>query len=977
MSGTSDDAELTALVEGLGSHFREALGAPSGLPGFKVRSTAISLSRGGTQAYSEASARNSIQELSKQSPDPERLRAVHQRLAARSPRGLANFVCTLEQVARLDRTVLSTLSIASRARAARDALRAGAPSTPPASPPRPLPTDPPSHARPSPPPHPSLLDDSLRSIPSAAATPARAPPAPAPPPHRTTPDTSPSLEWIGGQRFAAVTNPVFGTAQPAPAAVLDPQFEAVGDLLDAQGAHKRSGIAAGRPYLTGDHLLAGLLGGDADGAGARQWGVRELDEAGLGAPEAQEAVLVDDVLSAMAGLEGRLVSLVAGDSGRGAAFQVAAGVERPLAELCGRILPACESALLVRRFCQTRRAWGSQHSQGLVSQALAAALEKVLAEWAALTSKMEHQQRLGRLSLQSALLFVQPAMHGLHVAASLAATAAEKSLRGGALLDLLGALRSANAGDASVHAVLHALWVAAARPYLMMLDRWLSEGVLEDPYEEFMVREDTHVQPRDMSSDPFADWWAGRFVLRGSNSVPKVLAGMADQILATGRTLAVARLDAESAGGAQAGPQGLARVGGGASASDWVGGAPDARSIRDAIDAAHGAACAKAMARLREGVDLEGRLRTMRAVFLMSAGDFITHLLDTCSEELWQPMHRVSLPRLQRLVEAAVRSTSIASDAYAEDVRVRLETDSLTRQLRRAFAEGRAAAPAPYVPSGQDGRRGLETFALDAQAPWPASLVLHRRALDKYKIIFRHFLFCKSLERRLCGAVARLRLLRGTGGPAYAGMSAAQRGLRSMAHVVREYLSFVTLEVVEPEWEKMVERVRAATSPDEAARHHESFLDTCLSLSLLHRPASGRRGQALVRLYDVLTVCDTALAPTESDIKEAEERAARADAGRHGAAEDGARAVTTRLAALVGSAAFAERWVASEEGLTRSMRALLEQLHKETMVSPVLSNLVSRLDWNQYFSTAGAGRGGAAGVRHAMPNGGPATAVAS
>ena len=31
---------------------------------------------------------------------------------------------------------------------------------------------------------------------------------------------------------------------------------------------------------------------------------------------------------------------------------------------------------------------------------------------------------------------------------------------------------------------------AAAEPYFAMLERWLVEGLLDDPYSEFMVQED-------------------------------------------------------------------------------------------------------------------------------------------------------------------------------------------------------------------------------------------------------------------------------------------------------------------------------------------------------------------------------------------------------------------------------------------------------------------------------------------------------
>lgn len=47
------------------------------------------------------------------------------------------------------------------------------------------------------------------------------------------------------------------------------------------------------------------------------------------------------------------------------------------------------------------------------------------------------------------------------------------------------------AGDPQGRALVARLLSAACEPYFAMLQRWLCEGVLDDPYGEFMVLEDT------------------------------------------------------------------------------------------------------------------------------------------------------------------------------------------------------------------------------------------------------------------------------------------------------------------------------------------------------------------------------------------------------------------------------------------------------------------------------------------------------
>jgi hypothetical protein len=48
--------------------------------------------------------------------------------------------------------------------------------------------------------------------------------------------------------------------------------------------------------------------------------------------------------------------------------------------------------------------------------------------------------------------------------------------------------------------------------------------------------------------------------------------------------------------------------------------------------------------------------------------------------------------------------------------------------------------------------QGYHMFALDYSVKWPLSIVLSKRALTKYQLLFRHLFFCKHVERELCSA---------------------------------------------------------------------------------------------------------------------------------------------------------------------------------------------------------------------------------
>ena len=55
------------------------------------------------------------------------------------------------------------------------------------------------------------------------------------------------------------------------------------------------------------------------------------------------------------------------------------------------------------------------------------------------------------------------------------------------LLNLLSSRASSLAGERTSAVLVHKLLEAAAEPYFRMLELWLTQGELDDPYKEFMI----------------------------------------------------------------------------------------------------------------------------------------------------------------------------------------------------------------------------------------------------------------------------------------------------------------------------------------------------------------------------------------------------------------------------------------------------------------------------------------------------------
>lgn len=257
-----------------------------------------------------------------------------------------------------------------------------------------------------------------------------------------------------------------------------------------------------RPFLAGTFLL-----GDAPAPAPGQ----ALESY---PPRVQESLLVDDLLHAFDGLSGTWVraKLVEGRGGPRLEYRIAARgqLEPALMEMASRMLPLCECVAVVQRYVETRRGY----EWGLVCQALAGAMRQVVQDWQLMLAQLEHQLKAGKLTMQALWYYVQPPMAAMRLVATIAADASFKQARGAALLNLLHAKAAGLLGDAAAHRLALRLLRAAAEPYFAMLERWLCEGVVDDPYGEFMVQEDGAISNADLSADGGSAFWAEKFMLR-------------------------------------------------------------------------------------------------------------------------------------------------------------------------------------------------------------------------------------------------------------------------------------------------------------------------------------------------------------------------------------------------------------------------------------------------------------------------------
>lgn len=320
------------------------------------------------------------------------------------------------------------------------------------------------------------------------------------------------------------------------------------------------------------------------------------------------------------------------------------------------------------------------------------------------------------------------------------------------------------------------------------------------------------------------------------------------------------------------------------------------------------------------------RLRSFKHYFLLDQSDFLTHFLDLASGELMKPKSDVSITSLRSILELVIRnpgSSSAQFDSYKEDISVELSPYSLVEQLLKVTSvsgldydalmtgdvhaeemvkekrEMDSAFSGGLIGS-RDCLTGFDTVMLGVTVPFPVSLILNKRVITKYQLLFRHLLHCKNIERLLSLAwmihtqekgaeqykrpnvpvalsssskrsSSTSRVSRSTDSLAGSSSSSSRVDvskkplISSVEHVpasltgeeqrershfarrmsllrsrmlnfVQQFLHFICFEVIDPHWRMFESRLVEVATVDEVLDCHNNFLDSCLKDGMLTNP---------------------------------------------------------------------------------------------------------------------------------------------
>ncbi|KAA8581260.1 hypothetical protein FQN60_002841 [Etheostoma spectabile] len=476
---------------------------------------------------------------------------------------------------------------------------------------------------------------------------------------------------------------------------------------------------------------------------------------------AQEQALVEDLLFVLVGVDGRDITAqpVLGRQNR--SFIVDSTLDMSIKELVNRILPVASYYSTITRFIEEK----SSFEYGQVNHALTAAMRTLIKEYLILVTQLEHLQRQVMLSLQKLCVV------------ACASSVDKGECMGGSTLSLLHDRTFNYTGDSQAQELCLYLTKAASVPYFEFLEKWIYRGIIKDPYSEFMV-EEHELQKEKIQEDYNDKYWDQRYTIV-QHRIPSFLQKMADKILSTGKYLNVVRecgRDVTCPGAKEV----LYTL--------------KERAYVEQIEKAYNYASKVLLAFLMEEKELVSRLRSIKHYFLMDKGDFFVHFMDLTEEELKKPV---------------------------DDIIDLMPHDVITQLLRVLAIETKQEKAIINAEAADAALSGLEAFSFDYIVKWPLSLIINRKALTRYQMLFRHIFYCKH----------------------------------RMLNFVQNIQYYMMFEVMEPTWHIMENNLKTASNIDDVLCHHTSFLDNCLKDCMLTNPELLRIFSKLMSVCVMFTNC--------------------------------------------------------------------------------------------------------------------------
>lgn len=509
-----------------------------------------------------------------------------------------------------------------------------------------------------------------------------------------------------------------------------------------------------------------------------------------------EEIFLRDLIYVLQGLEGNLL-IFSTEEGRYVVndrLSVARPI-RSLVEKLGRIGSDY-------RFLQNQIGV-HREGNGILRQSFCRAMACELAEYLKLVAYLEsslNEKEKEEMSLKKAVYWFHEA--GILLTFLKELVKDTTNLRGGALLSFLEQFRQH--GNDQIRSVITRILDQMMLPYGEMLQAWLGEGCLKDPFDEFFIAEIRSVRSFEFDGSEF---WNQKFVLRLSELPKFIPETLARRALAAGKTRKFIQAYIKNPpvhlryknsislnvveNGEKAESLGMTTV-----LRDNL-----LESMEKEMKMAYKLACRQVRRILIEDCKLIEQVRCIKQYVLLSKGDFSMNLLELLWDGLNRPAGSLFRHNLVGVLESSIDSTRDPKEP--EWLLANLDVRLLSND--QISGSGSSAT-------------GWEVFALDYRISFPVDCVLDPQSMQEYSKLSRYIWGLKRLEAVLSRSWQNLRTAQN--GVSKARKRELRSDLRKMELLQYEMISFVrqalsvSFETISREWEIFENKMQKISTGD-------------------------------------------------------------------------------------------------------------------------------------------------------------------
>ncbi|KAI9275027.1 Spc98 family-domain-containing protein [Helicostylum pulchrum] len=486
-----------------------------------------------------------------------------------------------------------------------------------------------------------------------------------------------------------------------------------------------------------------------------------------------ESDLLRDLIFIFQGIDGQYIkfnpelndySLISGIS-----------VSKPMEEMVFKLADIGWLYIKIRKFIQLNV---DNPNIGLVGQSLCAALQHELTEYYKLIAILEAQiekqiadksfsNDQQSLTLKRLMVWTLDCTQKLRLMSILVDVCQDQ--KGGALMTTIH--NYTKHGDPFFRKYLTDMLQVVSKPFYEMLARWVYEGELDDPYDEFLVACDPTVSEEDL--------WQSKYSIR-ENMLPSFLSKeLGQKIFAIGKSLNFIRYSCHD----DTLVEQYYTTFNNNTAARLAFKYGENKVVEEAIDVAYMNTSKALLDLLKTKYKLMDHLKAMKRYLLLGQGDFIQYLMDVLGENLSKPATTLLRHNLTGILETAVRS----SNAQYDDPEILNRLDVRILEI-------------------QSNDLGWDVFTLDYHVDAPINTVFSHAAMLQYLQIFNFLWRLKRVEYTLSASWKKW----GKASREFANVTDIQQDLhfaqltiQRMVHCIYQLQHYVLFEVLECSWDKL------------------------------------------------------------------------------------------------------------------------------------------------------------------------------